>query len=202
MSMDYEKANQIADRIRNGENSKLYRELASMCTPYLLYIKKKFRFHRIPHQVAKDELVHDAVADSIVPIRKGKPFTLCLQNAFRDCCRDWIKNYRHQKIAELWEEFSFDDFETTGYAGNKKFPLPDIVAAKCEMSKLLHEELMKDEPFSREVVFRRIGGDNYEEIAKDKDSTHRECKNTFWRNLDHLEKRMNHRFGKEVFDKQ
>ncbi len=200
--MDYKKANQIAERIRNGENSVLYKELALMCTPYLLWVKKKYKFYCIPDDDAKRILVYEAVNDSIVPIRKNKPFTICLQNAFRNCCRDWIKNYHHKKRAKIWAEFDFNDYETAGYGGSKENLSPEVVASEGEMIKALMEELMKDGQFSREVIFRRMSGDSYAEIAEAKKKTHSECKNVFWCNFDHLKKRLTRRFRKEILDNQ
>lgn len=164
--MDFESANQLAERISRGENGCLLQRLIQLCTPYLLYVKRRFGFHRISCKEVVEELASDAVSDTIaIKQYKKLPFTICLQNEFRNRCRQIYRIRREQAIDELEALFDVSNTRPTIRIG-AKWPSPEIQAQRNEERELFHKELENHGKLSKRVIYLRLSGSSYEEIAE------------------------------------
>ncbi len=160
--MDFELANQYAERIRAGETGKLRQDLVAMCTQYLLSLRKRLGFYCIPIREVWEELASDAVSDAIlVQYERKLPFAICLQNTFRDCCRQRARILRESymgdlvKICEVRGPSSVIGFGTQP-------SLPDVQAQQNEQVALANTILEGHPPFSKKLVYQRT--DRFEEF--------------------------------------
>ncbi len=188
--MEYELANQYAQRIRQGENG-LHQELVSMCIPRLLYLRKTWGFFKIPVREVVDELTSDAVADAFIDQeRRELPFSICLNNTFRDRCRAREKIIREQYSKDIMARC---DIQVPSFMpGSGTQPKSaDVQAQTKEIVKLANDILENHEPFSKQVVMQKTRGSTYPEMAKIFSTTLNECKRVYWHDMNHLREKFN-----------
>lgn len=195
--MDFKVANEIADQIGQGENSGLHEQLVSMCIPYLLYVRQQFGFYQISKNDVVEELAADAVADSIMAKEYKKlPFTICLQNAFRDCCRKRYRILREHAKEDLMAKCEIQIPPAIIGVGPRR-PLPEIQAQRNEEREIFHNELKKHEKFSKALIYQRMRRSTYKEMASIFNTTLNECKRVFWRNFNQIRNNLQQRYVKE-----
>ena len=189
--MDFDLANQYAEEISQGGNQERHRELVAMCVPYLLYLKKRFGFHCILRGEVKNELAADAVSDAIVDRqRRNLPFTLCLQNTFRDLCRKRVRITREHDSNNIIDKC---DIKLPGLmvGVSTPYPSPPAKAQDNELIKLAKNILNDHEPFSKEVVYHKTRGSTYPEMGDVLKTTSNECKRIYWHDIDDIRKKLN-----------
>ena len=183
--MDFELANQWADRISRGENGGLHKKLVSLCMPYFFYLKRRFGFNDISSDDIKKELANSAVnMAASIKGEKGKPFTICLQNAFRDCCRELQRIIRERYAGDLLAEIDEVVIEPRKtVAGGRKQTSSVFKAQKQEEMEAVREELRMHENLSKKIIIRKMKGSTYQEMALSFNKPFNECKKVFWHNV-------------------
>lgn len=195
--MDFKLANQLAGRISQGENSGLHEQLVSMCTPYLLYVKQQFGFYQISKKDVVEELAADAVADSImVKEYRRLPFTICLQNAFRNCCRKRCRILREHAKEDVVAKCETRNPPSAIGVGPSR-PSPEIQAQRNEEKEIFHNELKKHKKFSKTIIYERMRHSTYKEMAIIFNRTLNECKRVFWSNFNEIRSNLRQRYVKE-----
>lgn len=186
--MDYDLANNYAEQIRQGGGTELHQKLANMCTSYLLYLRKKLGFHCIPVKEITCELAADAVSDAIVAKgRRNLPFTICLQNAFRDRCRQ-----RKRIIDDKYTKHVKSMCSIVGLplVVDMGVPVPsaEVQVQNKEQVQLANKILDSHDRFSKKIVYQKMRGSTYREMAEISSTTVNECKRVFWHDIRHIRK--------------
>ena len=183
--MDFELANQWADRISRGENGGLHKKLVSLCMPYFFYLKRRFGFNDISSDDIKKELANSAVnMAASIKGEKGKPFTICLQNAFRDCCRELQRIIDETRINGIRANIGEAQVEARAtMAGGRKMISPVFEAQKQEEIEAVCGELIKHEKFSKEIIIKKMRGSTYQEMALSFNEPFSKCKKVYWHDL-------------------
>lgn len=188
--MDFKLVNQYAQRIRQGENE-LYEKLVSMVLPYFLYLRKKLGFYKISRKDVKNELALDAVADAFIKQeQRSLPYSICLHNAFRDNCRARMRIIREQYVDYTLSKCDIPDSFVVMIA-SQRFAHPETGAEQNEANELASEILKNHDPFSKKVIYQRVRGSTYPELAQIFDRTDNECKRVYWHDINHLRAKLN-----------
>ena len=191
--MDYELIDQCAERMRKDDN-KLRDELVSLCIPYLLHIRIKWGFQSIPVKEVKDELVSDAIAEAFIKQTKGSlRFSLRLRNTFRDLCRARVKILRQERNIDIADACGISP-PSSAFRGNTQPGSPNAEPDQNEKIRLVKEILQNHDPFSKKVVYEKVRGSTYAEMADIFGTLWVECKRVYWRDLYHLRKKLNKKF--------
>lgn len=187
--MDFQRANQYADRIAKKGDSELYNSLVSMCTPYLLYLRIKLGFCIITEEEIKDELASDAVSDAIMKDCDKDcdniPFVFRLKNTFRDVCRIRVRAIREQDSNQRIADCDIRVPKLLMGTGTPP-PSPPVESQKNELVKLANELLANHDPFSRKVVIQKSRGATYPDMSDIFETTSNECKRVYWHDLLHV----------------
>lgn len=182
----FEDANELADQIGRGGNRGLHEELVQMCIPYLFGLRKRFGFRDISVETVRNELAKDAVSDGVALIKHRKlPFTLCLRNAFRDCCRERRKLARKPTVEELTKKCGISHVSPTSETHSEHLS-PDAEAVKEERLALIGRELENHEPVSKRVVYEWMRGSPYKEIAPEFGKTDQQCRAVFQHDMNKI----------------
>ena len=195
--MDFEHANQLADRISQGENSGLYEQLVRECVPYCLYLKQKLGFHQILQKDVAKELAADGVSDAImIKENRGLPFVICLHNTFRDRCREMCRIVRERSKENITTKCDIQNPPPVIGVGPRRPSLP-TQAARKEEKEIFRTELEKHEKFSKALIYQRMRCLTYKEMAAIFDTTINECKRVFWHDLNLIRNKLRQRYVKE-----
>lgn len=195
--MDFEQAYQLAERINRGENGRLLQKLIKLCIPYLIYTMRRFGFHRISCKEVVEELAADAISDTIaIKQYKKKPFAICLQNEFRNRCRQIYRIRREQAVDELEAMLEVPNSRSDIRVGTK-WPAPEIQAQRNEERELFRKELENHGKLSKQVIYLRLSGSSYEEIAEICGKTPGQLRSVFWHNFDKIRNILRRRHVKE-----
>ena len=184
--MNYKLANQYANQIKLGGNGEILKKLVSMCIPRLLYWRLKLEFYRIPIADIKKDLAADAVSTAIVTQKiRNLPFTICLHNAFRDCCRLRRKSLREQDRKGIIDKCDIYSVRSVLGMGPRRPPAEGQMEDD-EIVELAYNILKTHDRFSRQVVCQRTRGSTYPEMAEIFGETLDKCKRVYWHDIDHL----------------
>lgn len=188
--MDYDLANNYAKQIEQGGSAQQHQKLAGMCTSYLLYLRKKLGFHCIPDREITHELATDAVSDAIMAqARRNLPFTICLHNAFRDCCRQRVRIIREQYVGGIMEKCDVSNPPFMIGIGMQSDSAEDQ-AQNNELLKLAHKAIDNHDRFSKKVLYQKSKGSTYPEMADIFSTTLNECKRVYWHDINHIRKQI------------
>ena len=180
--MDFAAVNEYAERIEQGENGGLLNKLTRMCIPYFLYLRKKLGFYRIPESEVRDELASDAIAKLFIDQkRRGRLYSICLHNAFRDCCRERMKSIREHDNDGIMDKIM-----------HSRYRSPETQAQLNEIEELVGCILADHEPLSKKVVFQKMRGSTYPEMAEIFQTTSNECKRVYWHDFNDVLEKMKH----------
>ena len=186
--MDYNLANSYAEQIKHGGGAELHQKLARMCTSYLLYLRKKLGFYCISELEIKSELAADAVSDAIMAQgRRNLPFTICLQNAFRDCCRERVRIIREQNTNDLIDKCDIAGLTLVVGMGTQSRSAETKVQ-NAEQVELANDILESHDRFSKKVIYQKMRGSTYPEMADIFNTTLNECKRVYWHDIHHIRK--------------
>ena len=189
--MDFDLANQYAEEIGQSKNEHRYEELVEMCTPYLLSIRKRFGFCNISLKEAVDELASDAVSDAIIAKQRRKlPFTLCLQNTFRDICRKRIRITREHDTGKIIDKCDINLPRLLVGTGSQPHS-PLAQSQDNELVELANKILKNHDPFSKKVVYQKTRGSTYPEMSNIFKTTLNECKKVYWHDINDIRKKLN-----------
>lgn len=187
--MDFEIVNNYAKQIKQGAGAELHQKLANMCTSYLLYLRKKLGFHCIPIKEITRELAIDAVSDAImVQERRNLPFTICLHNTFRDRCRQRVRIIREQNTIGIMGECDIADSSLVIGMGTHA-PSAETKVQNAEQIELANAILDNHDRFSKKVIYQKMKGSTYPEMADIFSSTLNECKRVYWHDITHIRKK-------------
>ena len=196
--MDFKLADEYAERIQSGDGDELFEELIRMCTPYLLDLRKRFGFYRIPPKEVRNEIVADTVSDAIVKNSSKLPFSYRLQNTFRNLCRQkekTLKDRSRKHLERLIEKHQALGFSIAGLDLHRSIAEPEL--QQREEKSLVLEALKGHPEFSKKVVFQRFRGSTFPEISEIYQKAFDECKRVFWHDFYHIQKELS-RIQKEV----
>ena len=187
--MDYNLANNYAEQIKQGGDAELHHNLTNMCTSYLLYLRKKLGFYCISEVEIKRELAGDAVSDAImVQDRRRLPFTICLHNAFRDRCRQRIRIIREQNTNDLMDKCDIAGSPLVVGMG-AHIPSAEAKVQNAEQIELANMILDSHDRFSKKVIYQKMKGSTYPEMADIFSITLNECKRVYWHDIIHIRKK-------------
>jgi len=187
--VDYNLANSYAEQIKQGGGVELHQRLASMCTSYLLYLRKKLGFYCIPVREITCELVADAVSDAIIAQEKRNlPFTICLHNAFRDCCRQRVRIIREQNTNDLMGKCDIASFPLVIGMGSH-IHSAEVKAQNAEQLELANKIMNNHDRFSKKVIYQKMRGSTYPEMADIFNTTLNECKRVYWHDIHYIRKK-------------
>lgn len=195
--MDFKLANEMADKISRGDHDYLYHELVSSCASYLLFLRQRFGFYCIPVSEVEDELAADAVSDAImVKGDRNLPFTICLHNTFRDCCRRRLRSIRERDKDSIMEQCEIRASATIIGVGPKR-PSAEIQIQRREEKELFLDELENHDPFSKLLIYQRMRGSTFPEMMIIFDSTLNECKRVYWHDFNHIRDTLRRKYGSD-----
>lgn len=185
LSVDFDCAAELADRISKGENGQLHQQLLDMCIPYFVGVKTRFGFHRISYRDIVEELAADAITDTIFALGDRKlAFGVRLQNAFRKCCRQRYRCMRRPTSEELAKRCDLP--YVPGITGSR--PAADGGVEPNEWIELVHQELQNHTKPSKTAIYERMRGSSYEEIAVILGKTAHRSRALFWGNVKQIRK--------------
>lgn len=188
--MDFEAANRCAENFLQNHNKQVRDKLTNMCIPYLKSLKKRFGFVQISTESIENELASDAVSDAILAIKVRKlPFSICLQNTFRDLCRKQIRIIREHDTNNIMGQCDIE--ERNIFGGSKRFPAPPVKAENDELVELARGLLENHEEFSKRIVYQKTRGSTYPEMADIFKSTSKDCKRVYWHDMGDLREKLN-----------
>ncbi len=188
MAFDYNLANNYAEQIGQGGNAELYPKLTNMCTSYFLCLRKRFGFYCIPVREVILELAADAVSDAIMAQgKRNLPFTICLQNSFRDCCRQRVRSIREQTAGDFVEQCDIAHAPLSIGLG-ARVPSAEVQVHSADEIQLVNEILNNHDPFSTKVIYQKNRGSTYPEMAGIFSTTVNECKRVYWHDIRHIRK--------------
>lgn len=189
--MDFDYAAELAVRISRGENSKLHKQLLTMCIPYFLRVKIRFGFDRISDRDVVEQLAHEAIADTIVSLKNRKvAFWVLLQNAFRKCCRQRYRQMYRPSLEELMKR--------CGILGPRsEQPAPDVLTAKNDECELICRELHNHGESSRTTIYERMRGSSYKEIGVILGKTAHQSRALFRYNVNKIRDSLRRRHAKD-----
>ena len=193
--MDFQRANQCADEIARTGDSDLHKSLVSMCTPYLLYLRKKLGFCSITETEVREELASDAVSDAIMKADNDKCFVYRLKNTFRDVCRIRVKITREHDANQRIADCDIRVPKLLMGTGTPP-PAPPVESQKNELVKMANDILVNHDPFSRKVVIQKSRGATYPDMSDIFETTSNECKRVYWHDLLHIRALLNPNSGK------
>ena len=180
--MDFKVANEYVQRIEQGENGELLKKLSGLCLPYFLSLRKRLGFYGIPESEVRNELTSDAISKAFIDQkRRGLPYSFCLHNAFRDCCRERLKSIREQYNDDIFDKII-----------HQRYIPPDYQAQVNEIEELVSRILEDHEPLSKQVVFQKMKGSTYPEMAEIFRTTSNECKRVYWHDFNDIQKKVRH----------
>jgi len=185
--VDFKLANSYAEQIvQSGDDHELFKKLTLMSISYMMYIRVKFAFHKIPTRHIKDHLASEAVGIAIMAMaRRNLPFTICIRNAFRDLCRQRLRIIRERRVGNIMEKCNIGDLPKVVGVGPRR-PAHDVKVEDDEIIKLSHDLLNNHDPFSKKVVLQKTRGSTYPEMAEIFSTKQDECKRVYWHDIDHL----------------
>lgn len=187
MTMDFDYAAELAERIGRGENGDLRKQLIDLCIPYFWGVRFRFGFHEISHQEIVEELTPDAINDAIFVMRNRKSaFGIRLQNAFRELCRQRRRHRRRPKAEELAAKC--DPSYLLGITGSR--PPANLGAEQNESIELIRHELENHEKTSKTAICERMRGSSYGEIAVILGKNAHQSRALFWDNLKQIRKNL------------
>ncbi len=184
--MDYKLANQYAEQIKLGGSGKTLKKLVLMCIPRLRYWRRRLGFYRIPAEEIEQSLASEAVSDAIMAQeRRNLPFTICLHNAFRDCCRERLRSIREQDVHGIIDKCDIRSRPNVIGIGPRR-PSAEDQVEDDEIIELAYNVLRNHDRFSRQVVYQKTRGSTYPEMAEIFGKTLDKCKRVYWNDVDHL----------------
>lgn len=186
--MDYNLANDYAEQIKQGGSAELHQKLAEMSISYLLYLRKKLGFQCIPVVEIKHELSADAVSDAILAQeRRNLPFTICLHNAFRDRCRQRVRTIKQRDAKYLMDKCGVTSMPFIRDMGTHSHSV-EVQVQDAEQVELVSKMMDSHDRFSKRVIYQKIKGSTYPELADIFSTTLNECKRVFWHDVNHIRK--------------
>jgi hypothetical protein len=191
MERDYKEVEIILNRILNGENGPLLKELKCSCTAFCLSVRRRFGFQDIPIKAVIDELTDPAVDEAVAKARAGKPFLLLLQNSFRDECRKKRQQMREILAIRICDGREDGDGQTFG-ENIAVFNTPISAAIGQERKAAVRKALLNEEPISRIIVYRRFRGDTLVRIAEFRriKKQYQEVKRIYYANMSDIERQL------------
>lgn len=188
----FKKADQFAEQFGQKISDEQLQELILICMPYFMYLRKSFCFFRIPIEDIKKEIAPSSINQAfLIQQRRKIPFSLCLQNAFRDCCR---------KQMRLLREHDADNIAIRCYIEKSQklldnsigYPSPEVKAQENDLVELVDNILKKHSRFSKQVVYQKTRGSTYPEMADIFKTALNECKRIYWHDIYHIREKLNH----------
>jgi len=189
--MDFDLANRYAEEVIQNNDEQRRKELIVMCFPYLMGVRKRFGLHSISLEEMRNELASDAVSDAIAIMRsRNLPFGICLQNVFRDICRDRIRIIREHDSNNIMEQC---DIPIRGVllGISTPYPPPPVQSEDNELIELTHGVLKDHDPFSRQIIYHKIRGSTYPEMAEIFETDKNECKRVYWHDINEIRGKLN-----------
>ena len=187
--MDYDLANNYAEQIKQGGGAELYQKLANMCTSYLLYLRKKLGFHCISVREITLELTADAVSDAIIAQgKRNLPFTICLHNTFRDRCRQRYRVIQGQNVDYIMGKCGIASLAFISDIDTHT-PSAEVWVQDAEQIELANKIMDNHDRFSKRVIYQKMKGSTYPEMADIFDTTLNECKRIYWHDMNHIRKK-------------
>lgn len=187
----FEKANQFAGQFGQKIGDNQLQELILTCMPYFMYLRKKSRYFRIPIEYIKKEIAPSAINQAfLIQQRRKIPFSYCLQNAFRDCCREQLRRLREHDTDNIVSQCDIEGHSKL-MCGGTKHPSPQIKAQENELVELVDNILKNHNRFSKQVVYQKIRGSTYPEMADIFFTTMNECKRVYWHDIYHIRETLN-----------
>jgi hypothetical protein len=188
VAFDYNLANNYARQIGQGSNAHRYPELTNMCTSYFLYLRKKLGFYCIPEKEIIRELAFDAVSDAIMAQgKRNLPFTICLQNSFRDLCRKHERIINDKYIQTVKGMCSIAGISLVIDMG-AQVPSAEVQVHNADEIQLANAILDNHDRFSKKVVYQKSRGSTYPDLADVFSTTDNECKRVYWHDIRHIRK--------------
>ena len=185
------KADQFAEQFGQKIDDKQLQELILTCMPYFMSLRKKFRYFRIPIEDIKNEIAPSAISQAfIIQQRRKISFPYCLQNAFRDCCREQLRRLRERGAQNIISQCGIEEHGKLMCSGTKH-PSPQIKAQDKELVELATDILKNHEELSKRAVYQKTRGSTYPEMADIFKTTLNECKRVYWHDINDLRKKLN-----------
>lgn len=187
----FKKADQFAEQFGQKISDEQLQELILTCMPYFMYLRKKFRYFRIPIEYIKKEIAPSAINQAfLIQQRRKIFFSYCLQNAFRDCCREQFRQLREHDTDNIVSQCDIEGHRKLMCGGTKP-PSPQIKAQENDLAELVDNILKKHNRFSKQVVYQKTRGSTYPEMADIFKTALNECKRVYWHDIKHLRKKLN-----------
>ena len=187
----FEKADQFAKRFGQKISDEQLQDFILTCIPYFMYLRNKFKYLRICTEDIEKEIAPSAISQAfLIQERRKILFSYCLQNAFRDCCREKLKRLREHDMNDIVSECDIDESrEVVG--GGIRYPSPQVKVQDNELVELANNILENHNRFSKQVVYQKSRGSTYPEMVDIFSTTLNECKRVYWHDINDLRKKLN-----------
>ena len=187
----FEKVDKFAEKFGQEISNKQLQDIIRTCMPYFMDLRKRFGFFRIPTENIREEVAPSAINQAfLIQQRRKKTLSFCLQNAFRDCCRQQLRRLREHDTNNILSQCDIADPPKVIGSGTG-YPSPPANAQDKELLKLTENILKDHEDLSKKVVYEKTRGSTYPEMVKIFDTDLNECKRVYWHDIDDLRKKLN-----------
>jgi len=187
----FEKVDQFAEQFDQEISDKQLQDIILTCMPYFMYLTKTFGFFRIPKENVKREIAPSAINQAfIIQQRRKIPFSYCLQNAFRDCCRQQLRRLRESDTNNIAGQCDIVESRKV-FGGVARYPSPQAKAQDNELFELARNILKNHKDLSKKVVYQKTRGSTYPEMAKIFKEELNECKKVYWHDINDLREKLN-----------
>ena len=187
----FKKADQFAEQFDQEISNDQLQDIILTCMPYFMYLRKAFGFLRIPTEDIKKEIAPLVINQAfLIQQRRKISFSYCLQNAFRDCCREQLRQLRERYAGNIISKCDICESREVVGSGTR-YPSPELKVQEHELFELATNILKDHEDLSKKVVYQKTRGSTYPEMAAIFSTTLNECKRVYWHDINDLRKKLN-----------
>jgi len=152
-------------------------------------VRARFGFYDVPWEEARGPMREDAFQSAIAAyLEGGRPFLQCLQNAFRDLCREYRRRRGLTLIQGLCEHWELDMVSAIARGSAAPEVSPAESVARDEMIQLVVGLLRQEDRLCQRIMLMWARGSTDKEIEQHLGRDARECKNIRWRNIRRIQR--------------
>jgi hypothetical protein len=187
----YQHLTDLVDRLARGENGAARSEVVRLCEGFLWSVRIRFGFLDVPWTVVRNTMVDDALQTAIANhLERRRPFLQCLQNAFRDACRDYRRHKQRAILKTLDTDCQIDAVSIIAADSEGAGMPPAKRAARNETVRTVVTLLRQEDRLCQRMILMWLRGSTDTEIGQCLRLEAEECKGTRWRNIRRVQRRL------------
>ena len=117
----FKKVDKFAEQFGQEISNEQLQDIIQICMPYFMFLRKTYKFFRIPIEDIKNEIAPFAMSQAfLIQQRRKVSFSYCLQNAFRDCCRQHLKQLDERATGNIISQCDIEESRKGLSGGTRK----------------------------------------------------------------------------------